>query len=171
MRKFGQDRLQGMMDKVGMDDETPIEHNWITKAIEKAQKRVEEKHFAIRKQLLKFDDVMTIQRQTIYSLRNEILHGDELKNKIWEMIENLVDDNLDFYLINPDLEEESGVEVFAKWLTRTFPIDLSEWSLPIDQQEIYFTPEYYELYENNGEGKAICFVYKEAEDIYKSNRG
>ena len=135
MRKFGQDRLQGMMDKVGMDDETPIEHNWITKAIEKAQKRVEEKHFAIRKQLLKFDDVMTIQRQTIYSLRNEILHGDELKNKIWAMIENLVDDNLDFYLINPDLEEESGVEVFAKWLTRTFPIDLSEWSPPIDQQE------------------------------------
>jgi len=135
MRKFGQDRLQGMMDKVGMDDEIPIEHTWITKAIEKAQKRVEDKHFEIRKNLLKFDDVMTVQRQTIYSLRDEILHGDELTNKIWEMIENLVDDHLDFYLINPDPEEESGVEVFAKWLTRTFPIDLSTWLPPIDQQE------------------------------------
>jgi preprotein translocase subunit SecA len=73
MRKFGSERLQGLMTRVGMDEEVPLEHPWVTKSIEKAQTRVEQRHFEIRKNLLKFDDVMDSQRDTIYTLRDTVL--------------------------------------------------------------------------------------------------
>ena len=73
MRKFGSERLQGLMTRVGMDEEVPVEHPWVTKSIEKAQTRVEQMHFEIRKNLLKFDDVMDSQRDTIYTLRDTVL--------------------------------------------------------------------------------------------------
>ena len=73
MRKFGSERLQGLMTRVGMDEEVLLEHPWITKSIEKAQTRVEQMHFEIRKNLLKFDDVMDSQRDTIYTLRDTVL--------------------------------------------------------------------------------------------------
>ncbi|MCZ6679354.1 MAG: SEC-C metal-binding domain-containing protein, partial [Candidatus Poribacteria bacterium] len=98
MRKFGSDRLSGMMDRVGMEEDIPIEHPWVTKALEKAQKRVEQRHFEMRKNLLKFDDVMNTQRQTVYDLRDSILEGEELKSTIWDMIENVVDDYLETHL-------------------------------------------------------------------------
>ena len=73
MRKFGSERLQGLMTRVGMEEEIPLEHPWVTKSIEKAQTRVEQMHFEIRKNLLKFDDVMDSQRDTIYTLRDTVL--------------------------------------------------------------------------------------------------
>ncbi len=73
MRKFGSERLQGLMTRVGMDEEVPLEHPWVTKSIEKAQTRVEQIHFEMRKNLLKFDDVMDSQRDTIYTLRDTVL--------------------------------------------------------------------------------------------------
>jgi preprotein translocase subunit SecA len=73
MRKFGSERLQGLMTRVGMEEEIPLEHPWVTKSIEKAQTRVEQMHFEVRKTLLKFDDVMDSQRDTIYTLRDTVL--------------------------------------------------------------------------------------------------
>ena len=73
MRKFGSERLQGLMTRVGMNEEVLLESPWITKSIEKAQTRVEQMHFEIRKNLLKFDDVMDSQRDTIYTLRDTVL--------------------------------------------------------------------------------------------------
>ena len=73
MRKFGSERLQGLMTRVGMEEEIPLEHPWVTKSIEKAQTRVEQMHFEVRKNLLKFDDVMDSQRDTIYTLRDTVL--------------------------------------------------------------------------------------------------
>ncbi len=73
MRKFGSERLQGFMARVGMEEEVLLESQWITKSIEKAQTRVEQMHFEIRKNLLKFDDVMDSQRDTIYTLRDTVL--------------------------------------------------------------------------------------------------
>ena len=92
MRKFGSERLSGIMDRLGMEEDIPIEHKAVTNAIEKAQKRVEQVFFEMRKNRLKFDDVMNSQRQSIYSLRDSILEGDDLKETIWEMIENVLDD-------------------------------------------------------------------------------
>ncbi len=95
MRKFGSERLSGIMDRLGMEEDIPIEHKAVTNAIEKAQKRVEQVFFEMRKNRLKFDDVMNLQRQSIYSLRDSILEGDDLKETIWEMIENVLDDYLE----------------------------------------------------------------------------
>ena len=78
-----------------MEEDIPIEHKAVTNAIEKAQKRVEQVFFEMRKNRLKFDDVMNSQRQSIYSLRDSILEGDDLKETIWEMIENVLDDYLE----------------------------------------------------------------------------
>ena len=75
MRKFGSERLQGLMTRVGMDEEVALEHPWANKSIEKAQTRVEQMHFEIRKTLLKFDDVMDSQRDTIYTLRDAVLES------------------------------------------------------------------------------------------------
>ena len=98
MRKFGSERLSSIMDRLGMEEDTPIEHKAVTSAIEKAQKRVEQVFFEMRKNRLKFDDVMNSQRQSIYSLRDSILEGDDLKETIWEMIENVLDDYLEEHL-------------------------------------------------------------------------
>ena len=73
MRKFGSERLQGLMSRAGIDEGVPLEHPWVTKSIEKAQTRVEQMYFEIRKNLLKFDDVMDTQRDTIYTLRDTVL--------------------------------------------------------------------------------------------------
>lgn len=105
MRLFGSGRISGMMDRLGIEEDTPIEHKLITNAIERAQKKVEEYHFGIRKQVLEFDDVMNRQRETIYGLRRRILEGKELKQKIFEMMEQVLEDQINSYLsekIHPD---------------------------------------------------------------------
>ncbi|MGB9612848.1 MAG: preprotein translocase subunit SecA [Candidatus Margulisiibacteriota bacterium] len=89
MKLFGSQRVSAMMDRLGMEEDVPIEHPFITRAIENAQKKVEQYHFGIRKQVLEFDDVMNKQRETIYGLRRRILEGKNLKEKIFEMIEQM----------------------------------------------------------------------------------
>ena len=75
MRIFAGDRVQKMMDTLGMEEGVPIEHRWVTKAVENAQKKVEERNFDIRKHLLEYDDVMNQQRKSIYALRKQVLRG------------------------------------------------------------------------------------------------
>jgi len=94
MRIFGSDRISGLMGKLGMEEDQPIEHKWVTKAIETSQKRVEAHNFDIRKHLLEYDDVNNKQRSEIYSFRREILTQDDLKERILVMAENCLDDIL-----------------------------------------------------------------------------
>tara|TARA_B100001123_G_scaffold441920_1_gene584262 strand:+ start:32389 stop:35310 length:2922 start_codon:yes stop_codon:yes gene_type:complete len=75
MRIFGSDRISGLMDRLGMEDDVPIEHSMVTKAIERAQKQVEAQNFSVRKHLLEYDDVMNKQRENVYALRRELLEG------------------------------------------------------------------------------------------------
>lgn len=97
MRIFGSDRISGLMDKLGMDEEMPIENKMVSKAIENAQKRVETHHFDIRKHLLEYDDVMNKQRSEIYSFRKEILKGQNLTDRIIDMLEDVIDELLSIY--------------------------------------------------------------------------
>jgi preprotein translocase subunit SecA len=76
MRIFAGDRVQTMMDRLGMEEDVPIEHRWVTRAVENAQKKVEERNFDIRKHLLEYDDVMNQQRKSIYGLRKQVLRGE-----------------------------------------------------------------------------------------------
>ncbi len=91
LRIFGSERISGFMGKLGMEEDEPIEHNWISKAIENAQKKVEGHNFDIRKHLLEYDDVMNKQRDVIYRQRREVLKGDEVLSILQDMIDELVD--------------------------------------------------------------------------------
>src|SRR5262249_59471729 len=72
---FGAERITGLMERLGMEEDVPIEHPWINKSIETAQKKVEGHNFDIRKNLLEYDDVMNQQRKTVYALRRQVLEG------------------------------------------------------------------------------------------------
>jgi preprotein translocase subunit SecA len=97
MRIFGSDRISGLMGKLGMDEDMPIENKMVTRAIENAQKKVEEHNFDIRKHLLEYDDVMNKQRTEIYSFRKEILQGQNLRERIFDMVEEVIDELLFIY--------------------------------------------------------------------------
>jgi preprotein translocase subunit SecA len=90
MRLFGSERLIGIMDKLGLEKGQVIEHPWITKSIEVAQKRIEQHNFEIRKQLLEYDNVMNKQREVIYGWRRRILEGESLKEEIIEIMGSIV---------------------------------------------------------------------------------
>ncbi len=90
LRLFGGERLSGMMDKLGMKEGEPIEHKWVTKAIENAQRKVEAHNFEIRKQLLEFDDVLNKQREVIYGMRRQAMEGN-LKEVMLEIIDEIAE--------------------------------------------------------------------------------
>jgi preprotein translocase subunit SecA len=98
MRIFGSDKISGLMGKLGMEEDIPIENRMVSKAIENAQKRVESQNFDIRKHLLEYDDVMNKQRTEIYAFRKEVLQGgDNLRNRILAMIDDIIDELLAIY--------------------------------------------------------------------------
>ncbi len=105
MRLFANDRVLGIMDRIGMDDSQPIEAKMVTGSIERAQKRVEDRNFGIRKQLLDFDNVMSKQREVIYAQRRDILIGSDISEDVQDMIADYLDAQTQSAL-NPELEPE-----------------------------------------------------------------
>ncbi|HZJ08358.1 MAG TPA: SEC-C metal-binding domain-containing protein, partial [Trueperaceae bacterium] len=105
MQLFANERVLGMMDRLGMDDSQPIEARMVTGAIERAQKRVEDRNFGIRKQLLEFDNVMSKQREVIYAQRRQVLLGNDVSDDVQDMIAEYIDSQVQRYL-NPELEAE-----------------------------------------------------------------
>jgi len=100
MRLFGGDRVTSIMGKLGMEDGEAIEHSMITKSVERAQKKVEENNFAIRKRLLEYDDVMNQQRDVIYTKRRQALEGERLIDEVYNDLDEFVDSLLDRYYEN-----------------------------------------------------------------------
>ncbi|MGA2463187.1 MAG: preprotein translocase subunit SecA [Thermodesulfobacteriota bacterium] len=97
LRIFGSERISSIMDRLGIEEDQPIEHRLVTKAIENAQRRVEAHNFEIRKHLLEYDNVMNQQREVIYSQRREVLAGEDLKDSVIEMIEEQAEGIVDLY--------------------------------------------------------------------------
>ena len=98
MRIFGGDRVQNLMDSLGLDEDVPIENKLITNTIESAQKKLEASNFAIRKQVLQYDDVMNQQREIIYKQRQMVLDGEDISGKLHEMMRQAIDDACTNYL-------------------------------------------------------------------------
>lgn len=122
MRIFGSDRISGLMGKLGMEESQPIEHKWVTKAIETSQKRVEAHNFDIRKHLLEYDDVNNKQRTEIYSFRREILASENLRDRIFEMAENVLDDILSIHCPDDSHPEEWDIKSLRDALYGQFAI-------------------------------------------------
>ncbi|MBI2417075.1 MAG: preprotein translocase subunit SecA [Ignavibacteriales bacterium] len=104
MRLFGSDRMASVMQKMGLKEGEVIEHPLITKSVERAQKKVEENNFSIRKRLLEYDNVMNQQREIIYSRRNRALHGERLKGEVFEMLEELIPEIVEKHYDDANIE-------------------------------------------------------------------
>jgi preprotein translocase subunit SecA len=97
MRLFGSSNIEGIMDRLGMDDSVPIENKMISKGIENAQKKVEARNFGIRKNVLEYDDVINKQRVVMYGERKKVLYGEDLKETIAAMIDDVIDQVVDSF--------------------------------------------------------------------------
>ncbi|MGZ5467858.1 MAG: preprotein translocase subunit SecA [Candidatus Aminicenantales bacterium] len=124
MRIFGSERISGLMARIGMGDGVPIEHNMITRAIERAQKQVEGQNFTVRKHLLEYDDVMNKQRETIYGQRRKILNGEDQHQYFLGLIDNLVDWMLDTHANKDTSPEEWDREGLRKAILAQFGLDI-----------------------------------------------
>jgi preprotein translocase subunit SecA len=123
MRIFGSDRIAPLMQRFGMKRGEPIQHKWVTKAIENAQKRVEAYNFEIRKHLLEYDDVMNKQRMTVYSLRRKILEGNNVREIIFSIIREEIESLFEKYIPK---KGESDIEGLAKEFESTFNLPFPE---------------------------------------------
>jgi preprotein translocase subunit SecA len=123
MRLFGSEKIRGIMDKLGVDEDQPIEHPIISKAIESAQKKVESYHFDIRKHLLEYDDVMETQRRVIYQERKKILTRENLKDSVLSIMNNYLTEIAETY-IPKDQVGVWDLEGFVSELKNTFNIDI-----------------------------------------------
>ena len=134
MRIFGADNIAGMMDKLGMEEDEPIEHSLITKSIERAQKKVENHNFNIRKYILEYDDVMNQQREVLYGQRRLILNNQSLRETILHMVDNLIINAMNQYADEKLYPEEWNYEGLLKHLEIYF---LEPGMLTVEQMEEY----------------------------------
>ena len=124
LRIFGAERIAGIMDRLGVDEDQPIEHSLVSKAIENAQRRVEGHNFEIRKHLLEFDDVMNQQREVVYSQRKEILQGERLKAIVLDMIEEAGEEIVAGYTDEKRYPDEWDINGLQEAFQQCFSFDL-----------------------------------------------
>jgi len=118
MRLFAGDKVKAIVDTLGLPEDEPLEHNMLTKSIETAQGRVEGRNFNIRKHVLQYDNVMNRQREVIYSERKKVLMGEDLRDYIFSMIEEIVDENMVVFTVDkyPENWDIEGYERFLSSL-------------------------------------------------------
>jgi len=120
MRMFGADNIMGIMDKLGMDDSMPITSRMISRSIETAQRRVENRNFDIRKHVLDYDDVMNQQREVIYAQRRAVLMGENLRDNMMDMLEKAVTDSIAMFSGESSFPEEWDLSGLADYVESFF---------------------------------------------------
>lgn len=123
MKLFGSEKLKNFMKKMGMDDGQPLEHKFITRAIESAQRKVETRNFDIRKNLLEYDDVANEQRKVIYEERNALLEGKDISETIHTIFEDVLDNVISDYIQPNSLPEQWDLEGLQKRLASVYNLD------------------------------------------------
>ncbi len=125
MRLFGSDRMIKIMDRLGAQEGEVITHPMVTRAIEKAQKRVEMQNYSIRKHLLEYDDVMNKQREVIYARRRKALLGEDIREEVMEMLEEFLDAVFEKYIESHKHREDWELEAFKNEVFKTLLVDVS----------------------------------------------
>ncbi len=152
MRLFGSDRISGIMEKLGMEEDIPIEHPLVSKSIESAQKKVEGRNFEIRKQLLDFDNEMEYQRKVIYEQRRMVLESRDVKEHVLEMVKDTIEDILKSYTNKEIYPEEWDWSGLKDHINQIFSISLviPEEEIPklsIPKLQDILTEKAFEIYE------------------------
>ena len=126
MRNFGAaDRMTKIMERFGMEEGEELEHPWLNKSVETAQKRVEQRNYLIRKRTLEFDDVMNQQRAVIYGYRNEAIETDNPRAMVYEVIDEMVPKKVED-LLEPGEKGEPDYDDLLQWVNQTFPLGLKK---------------------------------------------
>lgn len=125
MKIFGGDAITKVYNSLGADENMPIESKMISKAVENAQKKVEGRNFSIRKNVLKYDDVMNVQREIIYKQRRQVLDGENMKENVLTMISNVAEEMVNLYVEGENANELS-IEALDTEITNTFGIDMTD---------------------------------------------
>ncbi len=136
MRNFAAaDRMTSMMERFGMKEGEALEHSWLNRSVETAQKRVEQRNYTWRKRVLDFDDVMNRQREVVYGYRNEVLSTETPRDLVTEIIEETIPAKVNEYLVDRDYEAPDHTELLG-WVNATLPI-----SVTIEELDVTKTPE------------------------------
>jgi preprotein translocase subunit SecA len=122
LRLFGTDKLSVWMERMGLQDDEPIEHRWVTRSIENAQKKVEGHHFQMRKQLLEYDDVMNYQRKAVYGVRRRALSGDDIDTMMYESLDHVVEDIMEECCVEGLHPEHWNIDGLKERLERIFGV-------------------------------------------------
>ena len=121
MRLFGGERINSLMETLGIDEDTPIENKMLTNSIESAQKKIEERNFGIRRDVLQYDDVMNRQREVIYGQRDKVLDGESVRDSIVEMIKGSIESTVKRYTADAEIHENWNLaglrDYYLGWLT------------------------------------------------------
>ena len=120
MRLFGSDRMSKYLEKLGLEEGQVLEHPWLNKSVEKAQRRVEQQYFAIRKRTLDYDDVMNAQRKVIYGFRTDVLRSEHVRDELYHLIEDAIDERAQ-EVAGGDEDLRTNL---LKWVNTTFPVGM-----------------------------------------------
>ena len=153
MRLFGSDKIKGMMDKLGMEEDEPIENKIVTSSIENAQKKVEERNFNIRKMVLEYDDVMNQQREVIYKERRKVLDQEDLRSTVMEFTHKIVDRAMTMYCPPESYSEDWDLKNMVRYCEEFFA--------PFGELKE-------EMLADLGREEIGEYLHKLAEDIYAS---
>src|SRR5947207_1686647 len=127
MRNFGAaDRMTKIMERFGLEEGQELEHRWLNESVETAQKRVEQRNYLIRKRTLDFDDVMNMQREVVYTYRNEVIDSEEPRKLIYEVINEAVPAKVQEYLGTGKPGEDANYAGLLQWVNTTFPLGLNK---------------------------------------------
>jgi len=126
MRLFGSDRIVKVMERVGLEEGQELEHPFLNRSIETAQKRVEQHNYQIRKRTLEYDDVMNKQREIIYGFRNEIINAEDVRDRLMDVMEEVVVQKVSELTSSEQQPEEWNVRGLADWVNLTFPLGVPE---------------------------------------------
>jgi preprotein translocase subunit SecA len=126
MRLFGSDRIVKVMERVGLEENQELEHPLLNRSIEQAQKRVEQHNFQIRKRTLEYDDVMNKQREVIYGFRNKILQGENVRDRLMDIMEEVVVQKVDELTSRTADPADWTLRPLADWVNLTFPLGVPE---------------------------------------------
>ena len=126
MRLFGSDKIVKYMEKMGLEEGQELEHPLLNRSIEQAQKRVEGHNFQIRKRTLEYDDVMNKQREVIYGFRNQIIHGEDVRDRLMDIMEEVVIQKVDQFTTAQFDPNEWKIRQLADWVNLNFPLGIPE---------------------------------------------
>src|SRR5262249_8768945 len=126
MRLFGSDKIVKLMERVGLEEGQELEHPLLNRSIQTAQKRVEQQNFQARKRTREYDDVMNKQREVIYGFRNEIMHGEDTRDRLMDIMEEVVIQKVEQYTSGESDVSEWNIRALADWANLNFPLGVPE---------------------------------------------